>query len=252
MQGLARRIALGTIILVTGATLSVSAPSTLPREPTWQASQGFSDTALLNGFYRTVFGLEHGSSGPGANIVKKFSQPVRLYVDDRSRARRGLTVEQFARALDDAVGGLQLDVVNDPTVANFTVYVVGRSAYAQTIREDVYASQSAPIRGRCMVRVLTQRSGISRAQAVIVADEGDFLFRRCMIEEILQGLGPLNDDPSLTASVFNDTSDHSIFTLHDRYILNMLYHPRIKAGMTRGEVDRVINAVLNEVRQTVR
>ncbi|MEM6710789.1 MAG: DUF2927 domain-containing protein [Pseudomonadota bacterium] len=232
--------------------LVAAEPQTLARHASLHASEGFSDTALINGFYRTVFGLEHDGGGIGANIVKKFSGPVRLYVDDRSEARRGLTVEQFAGTLESIVSGLDLEVVDDPVNANFTVYVVGRSAYAQTIRDDVYASPEAPIRGRCMVRVITLVSGINRAQAVIVADEGDFLFTRCMIEEILQGLGPLNDDSTLAASVFNDTSTHTVFTLYDRYLLNMLYHPHIKAGMTRKEVDLVINAVLDDVRQTVR
>ena len=51
--------------------------------------------------------------------------------------------------------------------------------------------------GRCVVRVVSGPGGIARADAVIVADEGETLFRRCLIEEVLQGLGPLNDDARL-------------------------------------------------------
>ena len=216
------------------------------------AQDRFSDPALLYGFYRTVFGLEHANGGHGADVVKKFAGPVLLYVDDRSGTGKGASVERFVRSVDGAVAGLDLRIVPRALDANFTVYVVRRADYADTIRRDIYASQNAPILGRCMVRVLTELSGITRAQAVIVADEGEFLFQRCMVEEILQGLGPLNDDPTLAASVFNDGSPHAAFMLHDRYILNMLYHPRIVPGMTRGDVDRVINAVLEDVRQVVR
>jgi hypothetical protein len=92
-------------------------------------------------------------------------------------------------------------------------------------------------------------SGITRSDAVIVADEGDFLFHRCMIEEILQGLGPVNDDRSLTESVFNDRSRHASFTAFDRHILNMLYHPLILPGMTRLEVDLVLPTIVTEVRE---
>ena len=38
-----------------------------------------------------------------------------------------------------------------------------------------------------MVRSIYSRSGIKRSDAVIVADQGDSQFKRCMIEEILQG-----------------------------------------------------------------
>ena len=74
--------------------------------------------------------------------------------------------------------------------------------------------------------------GIKRSAAVIVSDEGEFLFKRCLVEELLQGLGPMNDDEDLIHSVFNDSSRHSRFTVFDQIILNMLYDPRIKPGMS--------------------
>jgi hypothetical protein len=217
------------------------------------STQGrFSDAALVDGFYRTVFGLEYEGGSHGASVVKKFVQPVRLYIDDRAREDRRRQVERFVRSVNTAVRGLDLRVVDSPSQANFTVYVVDRAQYAQVIQNDVYNSPRAQVRGRCMVRVLTGHSGINRAQAVIVSDEGEFLFNRCLVEEVLQGLGPLNDDPTLAASVFNDSSQHNRFMLHDRYVLNMLYHPRVQPGLRREEVDQVMHAVLADVRGWVR
>jgi Protein of unknown function (DUF2927) len=87
---------------------------------------------------------------------------------------------------------------------------------------------------------------------VIVADEGDFLLHRCVIEETLQGLGPINDDPTLSESVFNDRSEHSTFTDFDRHILNMLYHPLVEPGMTKLEVARVLPKVVEDVQAKLR
>ena len=87
---------------------------------------------------------------------------------------------------------------------------------------------------------------------MIVADEGEFLFHRCMVEETLQGLGPVNDDRSLGESVFNDMSRHSTLTDFDRHILNMLYHPAIEPGMTKLEARRVLPAVAAEVQARLR
>lgn len=216
------------------------------------AQSRFSDAALADGFFRTVFGLEYAASSRGASVVKKFVEPVRLYIDHRARADRRRDVERFVSAVNQAVRGLDLQVVSDPRRANFTVYVVDRAQYADVIRNDIYNSPRAQVRGRCMVRVLTGTGGISRAQAVIVSDEGDFLFNRCLVEEVLQGLGPLNDDPTLTASVFNDQSRHTRFMLHDRYVLNMLYHPRIQPGMSRDDVNQVLRSVLADVHSWLR
>ncbi|MFK7793139.1 MAG: DUF2927 domain-containing protein [Devosiaceae bacterium] len=237
---------LATVLMLASFFVSVVLPAPA------LAQSNFSDDALFDGFHRTVFGLEYDSGGRGASVVKKFSEPVRLYIDHRARIDRRRAVTRFVRSVNQAVRGLDLRVVDNPLEANFTVYVVDRQQYAQVIQDDVYNSSRAAVRGRCMVRVLTGNGGISQAQAVIVSDEGDFLFNRCLVEEVLQGLGPLNDDPTLSASVFNDSSQHARFMLHDRFVLNMLYHPRVQPGMSRDQVNSVLRTVLADVRGHVR
>ena len=151
--------------------------------------------------------------------------------------------------LPQLIAGLEVQIVGDPGAANYRVFVLDRAEYREVITSEVYerpTSTFAP--GRCLVRVVSSMSGISRSDAVIVADEGDFLFRRCMVEEILQGLGPVNDDRSLIESVFNDQSLYSEFTLFDRHILNMLYDPRIEPGMTKLEAGRVLPDVAADIR----
>ena len=73
-----------------------------------------------------------------------------------------------------------------------------------------------------------------------------------MTEEILQGLGPLNDDSTLKYSVFNDQSRISKFTKHDRYLMNMLYHPSIKPGMRESDVMEIMPQVLADVRRNLK
>lgn len=216
-----------------------------------QATPGraFTDAELIDGFSRTVFGSEYGKWGWQARMVKKFTQPVRFFVDDRSAARRGDEIRAFIRSLPGAIGGLQASVVDRPGEANFRVLVLDRPDYQRVVTREVYgraASSFAP--GKCLVRVISGSSGITRSDAVIVADEGDFLFRRCMVEEVLQGLGPVNDDKSLGESVFNDRSRHAHFTDFDRMLLNMLYHPRIRAGMGKVEAVRILPQILAELR----
>ena len=215
--------------------------------------RAFSDAELIDGFERTVFGSEYASFGWQSRLVKKFTGPVRFYVDDRSNAGRGEEVVAFIGMLSQLIAGLDVRIVGNPDAANYRVFVLDRADYRQVIATEVYerpTSTFAP--GRCLVRVVSSMSGISRSDAVIVADEGDFLFRRCMVEEILQGLGPVNDDRSLIASVFNDQSLYAEFTHFDRHILNMLYDARIEPGMTKLEAGRVLPAVAADIRASLR
>ena len=215
--------------------------------------RAFTDAELIHGFNRTVFGSEYQRFGWQSRMVKKFTKPVRLFVDDRSAAYRRGEVEKFVRKLPNLIAGLAVDIVGSAEEANFRVFVIDREAYRQVVSREVYGQASSSSKpGKCLVRVVSTRSGITRSDAVIVADESDFLLHRCMVEEILQGLGPVNDDATLEESVFNDRSRHSSFTSFDRHILNMLYHPLIEPGMTRREAARVLPGVTADVQSRLR
>ena len=223
----------------------------LPPSSAAQATR-LSDQQLIDAFNATVFGAEYSSWGWHTRVVKKYVKPVRVFIDNRARRNRSRAVARFVRSLSRVIRGIEITIVNDPDEANFTIYVVDRKAYKDVVRREVYRQRAMNVPGRCLVRVVSAPSGIRRSDAVIVSDEGEFLFKRCLVEEILQGLGPVNDNSSLKESVFNDTSKHARFTKHDRYILNMLYDRRIRPGMNQREVREVLPAVLKDARRRIR
>ena len=71
-------------------------------------------------------------------------------------------------------------------------------------------------------------------------------------QELLQSLGPINDTSSVPWTMFNDNVSMGYFDVYDQYLLNLLYDPRIKAGMTVQEVKAVLPDVLTDVREWVR
>ena len=220
--------------------------------PTAGHAARYSDQQLITAFNATVFGAEYSSWGWHTRVVKKYVKPVRVYIDNRSRRDRSRTVARFVRSLSKIIRGIEIKIVDDKRQSNFTIYVVDRRSYKDVVRREVYRQRTMNVPGRCLVRVVSAPSGIRRSDAVIVSDEGEFLFKRCLVEEILQGLGPVNDNSSLKYSVFNDTSKHTSFTKHDRYILNMLYDRRIRPGMSRNEASKVLPAVLKDARRRIR
>jgi hypothetical protein len=52
--------------------------------------------------------------------------------------------------------------------------------------------------------------------------------------------------------MFNDSVSMGFFDVYDQYIMNVLYDPRIKAGMTVEQVKAVLPEVLADVRAWVR
>jgi len=215
------------------------------------APHTFSTEELIDGFMKTVFGLEYRSWSWQPYLVKKYTGPVRFYVHNMAARDRRPTVYRFIEQIGAGIRGLSTIIVPTPEEANFHVYVVDRGQYRDVVRRHIYKDPTADVPGRCLVRVVSDRRGISQSAAVIVSDEGDFLFRRCLVEELLQGLGPMNDDDSLVHSVFNDRSRHSRFTTFDRLLLNMLYHPRIQPGMSPAQVEPLLPGIVREIRPLV-
>ncbi len=229
----------------------VSLSGLLLVSPAHAGNDSFSTEELLSGFEKTVFGLEYRSWSWRPYQVKKFTTPVLFYVHNLSSKDRKQTVLRFVKEIGTRIGGLKTGVAESLARANFEIYVVDRAQYASVVRNDVYKSERAKVPGRCLVRVVSGPNGIKRSTAVIVSDEGEFLFRRCLVEETLQGLGPMNDDSSLTHSVFNDSSRHSRFTVFDQIILNMLYDPRIKPGMSQQQARPLLPMVARDARRRV-
>ncbi|MFD0916157.1 DUF2927 domain-containing protein [Pseudahrensia aquimaris] len=215
------------------------------------AAQAYTDSEVIDGFKKTVFGSEYPGLFSTGSYVRKFNGTVRMHVSSFSPSLKA-EVERFARSLNGLISGLRLRIVNDPERANFRVFVTTKANYETTVQRSVYGNRTAAVRGKCMVRSKFTRNGISRSDAVIVGDDSRSLFRRCMTEEILQGLGPLNDDPSLIHSMFNDRSRYTAFRRFDRLILNMLYDRRIENGMSVSQAAELLPRVLRDVRRNIR
>jgi len=216
---------------------------------TLATARAASDAEVIRGFNLTVFGAEYSPLGLQSNYVRKFNGPVRFYIQNLATRDRTADVRSFILSLNRLIAGLKVELAPSPARANFIVYLVDRKDYVATVRDKIYRRQTASTPGKCLVRSVFSRSGISRSDAVIVTDEGESLFKRCRAEEILQGLGPLNEHPSLSESMFNDRTRHTSFTRFDRLILNMLYDKRIRNGATPESVQPLLPAVLRDAKR---
>lgn len=199
---------------------------------------------LARGFFLAVFGLEYGHH-VDAQKVKRYTAPVRFHVTDLSGTGREGEARAFLASLPSRIGNFRAAVVSDINRANFEVFLV-RSVDFRAVVEKELRADAIAMGARCLVGVTTVNGRIERSTAVIVADD-DYLFPRCLVEEVLQGLGPMNDDDRLVHSVFNDSSHFTSFTDFDRALMNVLYHPMIRPGMTGSEVQATLPAVLHDL-----
>lgn len=209
------------------------------------------DAELVAGFERIVFNAEILGRFSNAGFVKKFAGPVRFHVDNQATRDRRAEVEAFIRRIGREIPGLETRMAESGERADFVVHVVDQQDYVSTARK-VHRNPFMQVPGNCIVRASYGRRGIERSEAVIVSDRGERLFQRCLIEEILQGLGPLDDNPDAPYSVFNDTSTHTVLTRYDRIMLTMLYDPRLRPGTSLEAARPLLPALAREARRATR
>ncbi|MFN3347590.1 DUF2927 domain-containing protein [Pseudorhodoplanes sp.] len=217
--------------------------------------KAFTDAEIIDGFFRIVFGAEFHVSGR-VDRIRKYEGPVRVYVESRAKPDRRKQVERVVADIRSKIPNLDIAMAESRDDANVTVTLVRDRDLKKTIREFYGREQAARIVKSLEPQCLSgfRKDDLFRIQhsdVIVVVDAGEFIFLDCMYEELLQALGPINDDDDLPWTMFNDEVQMAFFGIYDQYLLNILYDPRIRAGMTKEQVKALLPQVLPDVRALV-
>lgn len=255
----ALRFALLTIAALTfaGDAAPTATAGELPAIASRQRAEkkSFTDAEIVDGFFKTAFGAEYHLAGR-VDRIRKFDGPVRVFVETDRADRKA----QLAKVVADIGGRVQhLDIAMTDTAeaANVRVKLVRDRDLYRTISSFYGAEKAREIRTSLDPQCLSgfrknDNFEIEHSDVILTVDNGDFTFLDCAYEELLQSLGPINDTASVPWTMFNDNVSMGYFDVYDQYILNLLYDPRIRPGMTVLEVRSVLPDVLTDVRAWVK
>src|SRR4030088_1981985 len=215
----------------------------------------FTDSEITEGFFKTAFGAEYHLAGR-VDRIRKYDAPVRVFADGNRPDRKA----QLAKIVADIAARVQhLDIAMAETSdgANIVVKLVRDRDLYRTISTFYGSERAREIRTGLDPQCRSgfrknERFEIEHSDVILTVDNGDFVFLDCAYEELLQSLGPINDTATVPWTMFNDSVSMGYFDVYDQYLLNLLYDPRIKAGMTVQEVKAVLPAVLADVRTWVK
>jgi hypothetical protein len=215
----------------------------------------FTDAEIIDGFFKVTFGAEFHVAG-GVDRIRKYDGPVRVYVDNRAQPDRSPQVNAAVADIRARIRDLDIAMTAKREDAQIVVSLVRDRDLALAIRTLYGIDRARRIQRSLEPQCLSgfrkdENSRILRSDVLIVADAGDFVFYDCIYEELLQSLGPINDDTTVPWTMFNDEVQMGFFDRYDQYLLNILYDPRIKPGMTRAQVEALLPAILPQVRAWV-
>ena len=215
----------------------------------------FSDAEITEGFFKIAFGAEFNVAGR-IDRIRKYEEPVRIFVDNRAKPDWRPQIAKVVADIRAHIRGLDIAITRQRAQAN-VILIMARDRDLGHIIRTVYGSE----RARQIQKSLEPQclSGFSKDDAfhiisssvLIAADAGRFVFYDCIYEELLQALGPINDDSSVPWTMFNDDVQKGFFDIYDQFLLNILYHPRVRAGMTREEVRALLPEILPEIREWI-
>jgi hypothetical protein len=215
----------------------------------------FTDSEIIDGFLKTAFGAEYHLAGR-VDRIRKYQMPVRVFIDGATRPDRQKQIGKVVGDIGKRVQHLDIAMANKRDDANTIITLVRDRDLQKTITAFYGAEKAKEIHDSLDPQCLSgfrknDNYEIQRSDVILTVDNGDFVFLDCAYEELLQSLGPINDTDTVPWTMFNDEVSMGFFDVYDQYIMNILYDPRIKAGMTVDEVRTLLPAILPEVRAWV-
>ncbi|MGL4261853.1 MAG: DUF2927 domain-containing protein [Afipia sp.] len=215
----------------------------------------FTDSQIIDGFMKTAFGAEYHLAGR-VDRIRKYHMPVRIFIDGAARTDRQKQIGKVVGDIAKRVQHLDIALTTKRDDANTIITLVRDRDLQKTITSFYGAEKAKEIHESLDPQCLSgfrknDNYEIQRSDVILTVDNSDFVFLDCAYEELLQSLGPINDTDSVPWTMFNDEVSMGFFDVFDQYIMNILYDPRIKAGMTVDEVRDVLPAILPDVRAWV-
>jgi hypothetical protein len=236
--------------LVRSPSASAEIPAIASRQRAEKKT--FTDSEITEGFFKTAFGAEYHLAGR-VDRIRKYDMPVRVFADGENRADRKAQLAKVVIDIGLRIAHLDIAMVQTRDEANVVVNLVRDRDLSRTITNFYGRERAKEIRASLDPQCLSgfrknEGSEIEHSDVILPVDKGDFVFLDCAYEELLQSLGPINDTNALPWTMFNDKVSMGFFDVYDQYLLNILYDPRVKAGMTIEEVKAVLPEVLADVR----
>jgi hypothetical protein len=232
---------------------SAEIPAIVSRQRTEKKT--FTESEIVEGFFKIAFGAEFHLAGR-VDRIRKYEVPVRVFADG-NRPDRQAQLAKVVADIGQRVQHLDIAMAQNKESANVVVTLVRDRDLFRTIATFYGGERAREISTSLDPQCLSgfrknERFEIDHSDVILTVDNGEFTFLDCAYEELLQALGPINDTSSVPWTMFNDKVSMGYFDVYDQYLLNILYDPRIRAGMSVADVRAVLPEVLAGVRDWVR
>ena len=190
-------------------------------------SSGIYSKQEIEYFFEIAFGTEYGSSG---SVLRKWASDLRIRVNGTPTNADLDTLNQIVAELNTLVSNISFSIVTDNP--NVDIYFTNISQFPSI--EPNYISGNMGF-----FCIWWDAAGdIFKGRILIALDGVNQQERSHLIrEELTQSTGLMNDSWRYQESVFyQGWTGTTVYTQIDRALINLLYDPRLRSGMTQDQV----------------
>jgi hypothetical protein len=163
----------------------------------------------------------------GQNRVKLAKATVTKYVEKLSR------ITGHPMMVSERNSNFDVLFMGQDDRDQMDAFLASRGPKIGALAQQIVAMMPQDV--HCMVMAFSnaeKQRGYTHAIAIIRAEHPPLMQRACIEEELAQGLGLANDSPYARPSIFNDDDEFATLTTMDAVMLQILYDPRLRPGMT--------------------
>ena len=229
----------------TEVTETTVEDTTAPTDPTDETEPAHSDLfisyvsadEMVQYFSEVVLDAEFVNSGD-ATVLQRWETPICYYVHGDYTPEDILKIEELAAWLNTVEGFPGMEEADVPGVANLSIYFCSQQELIDRMGDNHYNSDGA------VTFWYDGQNAIYTATICIRSDLDQALRNSVILEEIYNGLGPIQDtDLRQESIIYSGFSQPQALHPIDRVILQLLYHPSLSCGMNLAECEAAIHAL---------
>ena len=253
-------LALGVLGLILGCTPQNAPPATTPivtttaatTEPTTVATTEpttvpttlpeHSDLYLpylsvedvIRYFNEVCLDAEFVNAGDPTRL-QKWVVPIRYYINGTYTEEDKATLDSLVSWLNHIEGFPGMHMVEDPMLAGLNIHFCGPEEYLTLMGDQFYGTDGG---------VTFWYNGANQIYDAVIGYRTDLdqqVRNSVILEEIYNGLGPINDPwERMTSVIYGGYSIPQWLSEEDQLIMKLLYHPMMECGMDAAQCEAVI------------
>ena len=214
-------------------------------------------TWLDKAFIETAFynvALQHEYSS-GTKPLAKWQQPIKVWIDHRVGDKElhqelaELHIQHLAQVTQHPIS-----LVSKESEANVKWIYTRQSKWISESKRVLNLKSTEHLNSAiCTAGYRINAKGeIVYAGIIIPVDQARSRGKlvACIVEEITQVLGLPNDSDKAYPSIFYDHTPEDLLSPLDMVLLQLLYEPELKPGMTKAQVKPIVRKVLKSYQET--